>query len=459
MLTSTVPRAASGLASLILIALSLYGQAPTANLTGLIKDPTGAVVPGARLRLTDKSLGTERSTVSNGDGYYSFQLLPPGNYRLRIEKQGFNTLEQPAIQLNVQETVRMDLTLPLGTTTQQMTVSGVGAALQTETSSISDLVNNKQVADLPILGRNPYALAQLVPGAFVPASYNNIPVDVISQTYVSINGARANQNEYLLDGIANNNSGNAGPGVFPDVDAVQEYRVTTNNYSAEYGQAAGGVFNVATKSGSNGFHGDAYDYLRNDLLDANDFFSNRAGIAKAPFRFNQFGGTLGGPIRKNKTFFFGAYEGVREVQGVTFVDTVPTAAQRQGDFSQTLAAGGKQIIIYDPFTTTSNPAAPTQFTRMPFPGNVIPITRFDPVAKSLLQFLPLPNTAPGNAITNTDNFTSATPQNIDKDDFSTTVPGPGRTYLEVSGRRPTDLPRPSGDEPACSAIHTPSARP
>jgi hypothetical protein len=405
----------------IVFAVALFSQAPTASLTGLIKDPTGAVVPGARLRLIDNSLGTEHSTVSNGEGYYSFQLLPPSHYRLRIEKPGFNTIDQPDIQLTVQETLRMDFTLPVGATTQQMTVSGAGAALQTETSSISDLVTNKEVADLPNLGRNAYALAQLIPGAFVPASYNNTPVDVISQTYVSINGARANQNQYLLDGIANTNSGNAGPGVFPDVDAVQEYRVTTNNYSAEYGQAAGGVFNVATKSGSNGFHGDAYDYLRNDLLDANDFFSNRAGIARAAFRFNQFGGTFGGPIRKNKTFFFGAYEGVREVQGVTFVDTVPTALQRQGDFSQTFAAGGKEIVIFDPFSTTSTSTTPIQFARTAFPGNVIPVSRFDPVAKALLQFLPLPNTTPGNAITNTSNFTSATPQTLEKDDFSARV--------------------------------------
>jgi hypothetical protein len=421
MITSLVSRPASGLASLTLFALSLFSQVPTANLTGLIKDPTGAVVPGAMLRLTDNSLGTQHSTVSNSAGYYSFQLLPPGNYRLRIDKQGFNTLEQPGIQLNVQETARMDFTLPLGATTQQLTVSGVGVTLQTETSSISDLVSNKEVADLPILGRNAYALAQLVPGAFEPASFNNTPVDIISQTYVSINGARANQNSFLLDGISNTSLSNEGPAVFPDVDAVQEYRVTSNNYSAEYGQAAGGVFNVATKSGSNAFHGDAYDYLRNDLLDANDYFSNRGGVSRAPFRFNQFGGTLGGPIRKNKTFFFGAYEGVREVQGVTFVDTVPTALQRQGDFSQTFTANKQLITIYDPFSTTSNPANPTQYTRTAFPGNVIPASRFDPVAKSLLQFLPLPNTTPANAITDVDNFTNSNPQTIEKDTFSTRV--------------------------------------
>ncbi|HEY3838647.1 MAG TPA: carboxypeptidase regulatory-like domain-containing protein [Bryobacteraceae bacterium] len=414
-------RVTRGLVASLAFAWLLFSQAPTANLTGLIKDPSGGVVPGVHLRVVNTRLGTEYSTVSNDDGYYSFQLLPSGVYNLSIEKAGFNKVDRSGIELAVQETVRMDFTLPLGATSQEVTVSGVATTLQTETSSISDLVNKQEVADLPILGRNAYALAQLVPGAFEPASFNNTPVDIISQTYISINGARENQNSFLLDGIANTSLSNGGPAVFPDVDAVQEYRVTTNNYSAEYGQAAGGVFNVATKSGSNSFHGDAYDYLRNDLLDANDFFSNRGGIAKAAFRFNQFGATLGGPIRKNKTFFFGAYEGVREIQGVTFVDSVPTALQRAGDFSKTLAANGQQIVIYDPFTTTANPSNPTQYTRTAFPGNVIPTSRFDPAAKALLQLLPLPNTAPSNSLTQTNNFVSSTPQVIDKDTFSTRV--------------------------------------
>ena len=410
-----------GLIGSFVFSTLLFSQAPTANLTGLIKDPSGGVIPGAHLRLVSTTLGTEYTTLSNGSGYYSFELLPGGDYRLTIDKAGFNTVERAGIHLAVQETTRMDFTLPLGAASQQVTVSGSATTLQTETSSISDLVNPKEVASLPILGRNAYALAQLVPGAFEPASFNNTPIDIISQTYISINGARENQNSFLLDGIANTSLSNGGPAVFPDVDAVEEYRVTTNNYSAEYGQAAGGVFNVATKSGSNAFHGDAYDYLRNDLLDANDYFSNRGGIRKAPFRFNQFGATLGGPIRKNKTFFFGAYEGVREIQGVTFVDTVPTTLQRQGDFSQTRAANGQQIVVYDPFSTTANPSNPTQYTRTALPGNVIPSSRLDPVAKALMQLLPLPNATPSNAITNINNFTSSTPQVVTKDTFSTRV--------------------------------------
>ncbi|MEO7146117.1 MAG: carboxypeptidase regulatory-like domain-containing protein, partial [Bryobacteraceae bacterium] len=381
-------------AGLALLGANAFGQVPTASLTGLVRDPSGAVVPGAQLRIVDNATRTGRSASTNNDGYYSFQLIPPGDYRLTIQKTGFQTLVQANVQLNVQQSARMDFTLPLGTSRQEVTVASAAPLLQNDTSSISQLVSSKQIADLPLLGRNAYALVQLVPGAFVPASYNNLPVDFISQTYVSINGARANQNAYLLDGIGNVNTLTLGPAVYPDVDAVQEYRVTTNNYGAEYGQAAGGVFNVASKSGPNRFHGDAYDCFRNDGLDANDFFSDRAGLAKAPFRFNQFGATAGGPIRKNKTFFFEAYEGVREIQGVTFVDTVPTSAQRQGDFSRTFNSGGKLIQIFDPFSTAPDPGHPGQFIRTPFAGN---------------------------PVTNTNNFTSATPQGIHKDDFSVRV--------------------------------------
>jgi hypothetical protein len=411
----------AGLWILLALASGLWAQAPVANLTGLVEDSSGAVIPGAKLEIVDTATGVRDTTETNSTGYYSFQLLPPGTYNLRIEKAGFKVVERAGILLSVQQTARIDFILPVGTAVQQVTVTGAPPILQKETSSISQLVTPREVADLPILGRNAYALVQLVPGAFVPASYNSLPVDVISQTYVSINGSRAYQNEYLLDGISNTSAGNSGPAVFPIVDAVQEYRVTTTDYSAEYGRAAGGVFNVAMKSGTNAFHGDAYDYLRNDALDADDFFSNRAGLVIAPFRFNQFGGTFGGPIRKNKTFFFGAYEGVREIQGVTFVDTVPTPAEREGDFSQNLNSAGKLIQIYNPFSTVPNPANPSQFIRTAFTGNIVPPTMIDPAGKALLQYLPLPNTTPGNAVTNTDNFTSANPQDIRKDDFSVRV--------------------------------------
>ena len=181
---------------------------------------------------------------------------------------------------------------------------------------------------------------------------------------------------------------------------VQEYKVQTNNFSAEFGNTSGGVVNVVTKSGTNQFHGVLYEFLRNNKFSANDFFDNRVGNPQAPFRFNQFGGTLGGPVIKNRTFFFFAYEGVRWIQGLTSTGTLPSLLQRNGDFSQTRNQGGQLITIYDPLTASSAAA-----TRSAFPGNVLPQNRIDPVARNLLKYLPLPNAA-GNPVTGTNNFTS-----------------------------------------------------
>ncbi len=385
---------------------ALFAQTATATLTGLVQDQSGAVVPSVKLTLKNTATETSKSTNSGSDGYYTFSYLLPGTYELTVEHPGFETLVRKDIHLEVQETVRLDLALQLGATTQQVTVTSAAPILQQETSSISQLVTQNTVSDLPLLGRNPYSLVNIVPGVFTPASYNALPVDVISQTYVVINGARAGQNEYLLDGVTNTNPGNSGPTVFPSVDSVQEYRVMTNNYAAEYGRAAGGIFNVATKYGTNALHGDAYDYVRNTAFDANDFFSNRAGLPVAAFHFNQFGGTLGGPIRKDKTFFFGSYEGVRQVQGDTFNSTVPTAMEAQGNFSAV------SQTIYNPFSTTQN--ASGQYVRTAFTGNIIPTAMINPTAMALMQFYPAPNSG-------TNGFTSSNPYRVRKDDFSVRV--------------------------------------
>src|SRR5262249_17218407 len=205
---------------------------------------------------------------------------------------------------------------------QEVTVAARPPLLDASTAALGQLVDGQQVVELPLLGRNPYALVALVPGARPSTSLNNLPADMASQAHVSINGARGYQNDYLLDAAAHQNATFGGPVIFPSADAVQEFRVTTNNYSAEYGRAAGGVFNVVTKSGTNQWHASLYEFLRHDALTANDFFANRAGRGKAPFRFNQFGFTIGGPVvlpglyrGQNRTFFFGSYEGVRQQQG------------------------------------------------------------------------------------------------------------------------------------------------
>ncbi len=419
----------------------------TAQVTGRVSDQSGAVVPGAQITLLNRATGISREVVSNDEGFFTIPLLQPGEYRVAVKKEGFKPLVQSSVILQVEQVARLDYTLEPGAVTETVNVAAASAAaLETETSSLGKVVDQQRIQNLPLLGRNPYSLVALVPGARPSAGLNDLPVDQISQSFVSINGARGNQNEYLLDGAPNTAAAQNQPVVFANPDAVQEFKVETNNYSAQYGRAGGGIFNIVTRSGTNEFHGTAYDYLRNDALNANTFFGNRAGQKKPPFRFNQFGATIGGPIDltekvfgpfkyagKNRSFFFGSYEGVRFSQGGTYVGTVPTLLQRAGDFSQTRNAAGNVIPIYDPATTRPNPAAPGQFLRDQFLGNVIPRNRWNPVFVKMLDFIPLPNTA-GNANTAAGNYVTSAANRISKDTFSVRLDHQLTARQRLSGR-------------------------
>jgi hypothetical protein len=419
----------------------------TAQITGRISDPSGAVVPGAQISVLNVATGISRESLSNDEGYFTIPLLKPGEYRVAVRKEGFKPLVQASVILQVEQVARLDYTLETGAVTETVTVTGATlATLETETSSLGKVVDQQRIQNLPLLGRNPYSLVALVPGARPSAGLNDLPVDQISQSFVSINGARGNQNEYLLDGAPNTAAAQNQPVVFVNPDAVQEFKVETNNFSAQYGRAGGGVFNIVTRSGTNEYHGTVYDYLRNDALNANTFFGNRAGQKIPPFRFNQFGATIGGPIDfpekvfgplkyegKNRSFFFGSYEGVRFSQGGTYIGSVPTLLQRAGDFSQTRNAAGNVIPIYDPATTRPNPANTAQFLRDQFPGNVIPRNRFNPVFAKMLEFIPLPNTA-GNANTAAGNFVTTAANRISKDTFSVRLDHQLNDRQRLSGR-------------------------
>jgi outer membrane receptor protein involved in Fe transport len=431
----------------LLLMFAAGALAQTAQITGRITDQSGAVVPGAAVTVTNNATGINREAVSNDEGYFTLPLLNPGEYRIAVKKDGFKPLVQPSVTLQVNQVARLDFTLETGAVTETVNITGsTTAALETETSSLGKVVDQQRIQNLPLLGRNPYSLVALVPGARPAAGLNDLPVDQISQSFVSINGARGNQNEYLLDGAPNTAAAQNQPVVFANPDAVQEFKVETNNFSAQYGRAGGGIFNIVTRSGTNEFHGTAYDYLRNDALNANTFFGNRAGRAKPPFRFNQFGATIGGPIDfpekvfgpmkysgKNRSFFFGSYEGVRFSQGGTYIGTVPTLQQRNGDFSQTRNAAGNVIPIYDPATTRANPNVAGQFLRDQFPGNVIPRNRFNPVFVKMLEFIPLPNAA-GNANTAAGNFVTSAANRISKDTFSVRLDHQLNEGHRLSGR-------------------------
>jgi outer membrane receptor protein involved in Fe transport len=429
------------------LAAALSALAQTAQVTGRISDQTGSVLPDAKVTVTNVDNGFKRETVTNSEGFFTVPLLQPGTYQVAVQKNGFKPLVQSGVVLQVEQVARLDYTLETGAVTETVNIAAaVTAALETETSSLGKVVDQQRIQNLPLLGRNPYSLVALVPGARPSAGLNDLPVDQISQSFVSINGARGNQNEYLLDGAPNTAAAQNQPVVFVNPDAVQEFKVETNSFSAQYGRAAGGVFNIVTRSGTNEYHGTVYDYLRNDALNANTFFGNRAGQKKPPFRFNQFGATIGGPIDfpekvfgpmhydgKNRSFFFGSYEGVRFSQGGTYIGTVPTLLQRNGDFSQTRNAAGAVIPIYDPATTRANPANPAQFLRDQFPGNVIPRNRFNPVFTRMLEFIPLPNAA-GNANTAAGNYVTSAANRISKDTFSVRLDHQLSESQRLSGR-------------------------
>jgi Carboxypeptidase regulatory-like domain len=391
----------------LLLPTSLFGQTATGSIVGTATDASGGVIVGAAVTLTQVGTNETRTTVTDSRGAYSLTFLQPATYNIAIEGRGFKTFVQKGIILDVDATLTVNAKLPVGAVSQEVTVNSQPALLESQTSSIGQVMNTKTILDLPINGRNSYAFVALVPGVIPSAGFTQTAFDEYNDQFISINGSRPNQNTFLLDGGINTEPALSGPGFYPSVDLVKEYKVQTSNLSAQFSGTSGGVINVITQSGTNSFHGDVYEFLRNNAFDARDFFLNRTTLPTPPYQFNQFGGTIGGPIFRNHTFFFFSYEGLRWNQSVTTTATLPTAAERGGDFS----ALSQQL--YNPFTTAPVPGG---YTRQAFTNNQIPSDLIDPVAKTMLGYLPLPN---GPGLFN--NFTSAMSSPIDKNDYSIRV--------------------------------------
>ncbi|MDQ6677192.1 MAG: carboxypeptidase regulatory-like domain-containing protein, partial [Acidobacteriota bacterium] len=372
----------------LLVASQLLAQ--TGQITGKVTDQAGAVVPATQITVRELSTGRERVLETNPEGLYTAGALQPGAYSVTASHPGFKSVTRTGVQLQVDQDLRLDFPLELGSVSDKVEVSAAAAVLETETQTEGQVVQGRQIVELPLLGRNPYALGELVPGVRISRGMNDLPVDQISTASVSINGARGNQNEFLLDGAPNTAAAQNQPIIYANADSVQEFKVETSTYSAEYGRAAGGVFNVVTKSGTNGLHFTLYEFFRNDKLNSNDWFANRAGQSPPPFKFNQFGGVLGGPVWRNKTFFFVSTELARFIQGNTYTASVPDPTLLTGDFSKDLNSAGRLITIYDPLTTRPNPNG-AGFIRTAFPGNIIPPDRINPVARKLASFFPSPN--------------------------------------------------------------------
>ena len=261
--------------------------AQTASVTGRITDPTGSVVPQAGVIATAEGRGVSSSVQTNDQGYYNFPSLLPGVYNLTVTKTGFKPVRETKLQLEVQQVARLDLVLEVGAVTETIDVSAQAVLLDSESSTVGQVVGTKQVAELPLLGRNPYALGMLVPGVRQSIGVNNLPIDQISTVSITINGQRAAANEFLLDGAPNSAPSQNQPVIYANPDSVQEFKVETNTFRAEYGRASGGIFNVITKTGTNDPHFTLYEFFRNDKLNANDFFANKAGSKIPPFKFNQ----------------------------------------------------------------------------------------------------------------------------------------------------------------------------
>ncbi len=377
-------------------------QVTTADVVGRVTDTSGGALPGATVTITNPATGDTRTLVTSDTGDYTAGLLPIGRYAVKVELAGFGTFAS-TIQLSAGDRTRVNAQLAVGTLTENITVTAQASLIQSDSATVGALLPETAVQDLPLNGRNVIGLVRMVPGANegLPNSLSsgNRPDDRRQTSTVSVNGQNDVLNNNLIDGIDNNERYIGTIGVRPSVDAIAEVKVQTNMYTAETGRTAGAVVNILTKSGTNDFHGSGYGFFRNEKFDSYDFFARR-DQAKPRLRQQQWGGSLGGRIIRNRTFFFADYERYHQERGQTFVSTVPTAAMRTGNFSELLSARG--IVIHDPLTSP----------RTPFPGNIIPTNRIDPIALRFLNLYPTPS-APGLA----SNFTTTVNREQTSDTF------------------------------------------
>ena len=422
-------------AILALAAIPLAAQNST--IQGLITDETKAVMPGVEITVTNVATGVSTSTQSNSSGLYSVPFLTPGAYQVRASKSGFATVTRDNLSLDVDQAARVDFTLKVGAVAEKEEVSAAAVLIDSETSTVGQVISNQQIVELPLNGRNYLELARLTTGV---APSNGSRTD--SKGTFSALGQHGLQTNVLLDGIDNNSRFSGGQlgfeaqAVTPSIDSVAEFKVVTNNNSAEYGFRMGGAVVVSTKSGTNSLHGSLYEFLRNDKLDAANFFA--VGQPKPPLKRNQFGGSLGGPVIRNRTFFFASYEGTRIRLGQTSNPTVPTDAERIGDFRASKT-------IFDPKSTHKNTAG--LFVRDQFESNQIPRERWDQVAVNVISLYPRA-TRPGTV----NNYFFSGAQQDDSDEVDSRVDhnftGKHRLFGRYSRRRednvtPGPLPLPA----------------
>ena len=375
-----------------LLAMPAFPQGERGTITGTITDTTGGIVTGATVTLRNVGTNIRTTASTNAAGLYVFPALTPGTYDVSVEHQGFKSKRISNIPLATGTTVTMDAQLDVGAVTESVQVEASAVQLEIQTSGLSKVVESRKVVELPILGRNPLNLASVAPGVIpTSAQGGNAAGAVGSATNSRISGGLAMQNAVLMDGGESRGFTSSGQAYTVPIESIEEFKLETATYSAEFGHSGGGVVNVATKSGTNQYHGVLYEFLRNDHLNANGWSNNRNRLARALFQNNNFGAAVGGPIKHDRTFFFVNYEGVRAGSPDQFLSTVPTAAQKAGDFNGTLDPAGRQINIYDYASTRPDPNNPGKYIRDAFPGNRIPADRIHPISKNVVNFWPAPN--------------------------------------------------------------------
>jgi len=409
--------------------LPASAQAGAGEITGVVTDQAGAAVPGATITVTDTRTNSQRVAVSSGDGIYTAASLAPSDYRLDVELAGFKPVRREGVRLATGEKARIDFDLSVGGVQERVTIVADAPIVRAESASLGTVVENEQVVRLPLNGRLFIMLAGITPGVALPPN-SALP---------RINGGRPRTNEYLFDGISVLQPEPGQVAYYPVVDAIQEFKIESNSPPAEFGRFNGGVVNLTTKSGGNAFHGNVFEFIRNEHLNARNYFQ-ASNAVKPEYRRNQYGGMLGGPVVKDRTFFFVDYQGQRQGIGRTVTSNVPTLDERSGVFRQT---------IYDPATTVGS-------TRQPFLNNTIPRSAMDPVALSLLDRYPLPtNSATAN------NYSRTANEIVDQDQgdvrldhkFATNRDSAfGRlTYFREHAEPVTAFPDGSGTIPAGSA--------
>jgi hypothetical protein len=387
----------------------LGAQTTYGSIDGTVIDPSGAPIAGAQVTLTNVGTSEKRTQATGNDGHYSFVNLLPGRYAIDIEKQGFKRYTRPDIVVQVNQSTHIEAGMQVGDVNQVVEVTAETPLIQPETSSLGQVVGARTANELPLNGRNIFNLTTVTPSVVAQGNTTGTVVGKNPFDFANyqIGGSFANEGAIYLDGEPLNTGYINLPLVVPTQDSISEFKVQYNNLGPEWGKFAGGVINMSTKSGTNQLHGELYEYLRNRVLNANEFFNKTSELQSGrpnkapPFTQNQFGGTIGGAAIKNKTFFFGNYEGFRLRSGTIYTTTVMTPAERTGDFSALLAANPNNKI-YDPLSV--DPTCPTtaNCARTPFPNNIIPTSRINPTSNYLLSLFPQPTS---NTLTN--NFTTA----------------------------------------------------